>query len=326
MPSLSAPAAGGATGPAAPAPDAAVDAGGEPPKLRRDAHSEPDPRWPPDPGSPSHYHLRDGGLYFLISRRPAAQLDADEQEIWRALDGAATLDDLRGRFGPAAEAAVRRFSAAGLCEQVPARFPEGRRRVLVIEPHMDDAVLSVGAPCGGGATSASSSCSASPAGATSRATATWTASTSTRTRSRACDSPSRCSSCACSAAATWRSSCRRLRSATGPAAGRWTGTPASRLHLGLHRAPLAGLRARGVDRRGARRPAHRPRPEVWFPIGVAPHTDHELTRNACLAALLAEPALRQGRVFRLYEEVPTPPSSPASPASWWRRSPAPAPA
>ena len=61
------------------------------------------------PAPRPHYRLRDGGLYFLISRRPAAQLDGEEREIWRALDGAATLDDLRARFGPAAEVAVRRF-------------------------------------------------------------------------------------------------------------------------------------------------------------------------------------------------------------------------
>lgn len=69
-----------------------------------------------------------------------------------------------------------------------------------------------------------------------------------------------------------------------------------------HRSPASELAEWTAAIRGALR-TH-PAEEVWFPIGVGPHTDHELTRNACLAALLAEPALRRDRAFRLYEEGP----------------------
>jgi len=44
--------------------------------------------------------------------------------------------------------------------------------------------------------------------------------------------------------------------------------------------------------------------EVWMPIGAGAHTDHELARNACLGALLEEPALAAGRKVLLYQEVP----------------------
>jgi LmbE family N-acetylglucosaminyl deacetylase len=47
-----------------------------------------------------------------------------------------------------------------------------------------------------------------------------------------------------------------------------------------------------------------PADELWLPIGVGAHTDHELTRNACLRALLEEPALAAGKELRLYQEVP----------------------
>jgi LmbE family N-acetylglucosaminyl deacetylase len=43
--------------------------------------------------------------------------------------------------------------------------------------------------------------------------------------------------------------------------------------------------------------------EVWFPLG-ARHTDHMLAADACFAALGAQPALVQDRVVRLYEELP----------------------
>jgi hypothetical protein len=91
-----------------------------------------------------HSHRRDEALYFLISQRPCARLDDREQVVWDAMDGAALLADFRERCGEAAEAAVRHFWESGFCELVPTRFPEGRRRVLVIEPQMDDGVLSVG--------------------------------------------------------------------------------------------------------------------------------------------------------------------------------------
>jgi len=257
------------------------------------------------PAPRPHYRLRDGGLYFLISRRPAAQLGGDEQEIWRALDGAATVDDLRGRFGPAAEAAVRRFSDAGLCELVPARFPEGRRRVLVIEPHMDDAVLSVGGTmwrrrdeCEFVVLSLAGRSNFSSYGYLDREYFDPDEISRLRLaesvlfvrllggRHLALDLPE---------------APQRYRP------GAWTldwyrQHRASISAFIAHRSPDSELAVWTAAVRDALRAD--PAREVWFPIGVAPHTDHELTRNACLAALLAEPALRQDRVYRLYEEVP----------------------
>ena len=91
-----------------------------------------------------HYRLRDAGLHFLISRRPAVHLEAHEQEVWRALDGSAPIEALLERFPGRAEPALRRFLDLGVCALVEGSFPAGRRRVLVIEPHMDDGALSLG--------------------------------------------------------------------------------------------------------------------------------------------------------------------------------------
>ena len=89
------------------------------------------------------FHLRDGALYFLISRRPATELDPAERTLWEALDGETTIERLRALF-PDADRALRRFLDLGLCTLVESSFPADRRRVVVFEPHVDDAVLSVG--------------------------------------------------------------------------------------------------------------------------------------------------------------------------------------
>ncbi|HLV87873.1 MAG TPA: PIG-L family deacetylase [Candidatus Sulfotelmatobacter sp.] len=49
---------------------------------------------------------------------------------------------MRNRFA-GVDVVLERFASLGVCELPPAGFPEGRRRILVIEPHMDDAALSL---------------------------------------------------------------------------------------------------------------------------------------------------------------------------------------
>jgi LmbE family N-acetylglucosaminyl deacetylase len=90
-----------------------------------------------------HFQVRDQGLFFLISRRPMAVLDPAAVEIWEAIDGTANVGQLQGRFSGAAEQ-VARFRDLGALEIVEADFGSSRIPVLVVEPHMDDAILSVG--------------------------------------------------------------------------------------------------------------------------------------------------------------------------------------
>src|SRR5262249_55274641 len=66
-----------------------------------------------------------------------------EKVIWEAIDGKTSIANLRNRF-PAVDSVLNWFASLGVCELPPAGFPSGRRRILVIEPHMDDAALSVG--------------------------------------------------------------------------------------------------------------------------------------------------------------------------------------
>lgn len=90
-----------------------------------------------------HFHAKAGALYFLISRQPHAPLSDSEKAIWEAIDGRTSIADLRSRFA-AADSVLDRFASIGACELPPVGFPSSRRRILVIEPHMDDAALSVG--------------------------------------------------------------------------------------------------------------------------------------------------------------------------------------
>jgi hypothetical protein len=43
--------------------------------------------------------------------------------------------------------------------------------------------------------------------------------------------------------------------------------------------------------------------EIWMPLG-APHADHQLAVNACIAACVESPSLVAGRILKLYQDVP----------------------
>lgn len=90
-----------------------------------------------------HYHLRGNKLFFLISKRPQLALSATGVELWKLLDGLSTVGDLE-RAVPDAREILAAWWDAGVIEMAQASFDPGRRKVLVVEPHMDDAVLSVG--------------------------------------------------------------------------------------------------------------------------------------------------------------------------------------
>jgi LmbE family N-acetylglucosaminyl deacetylase len=92
-----------------------------------------------------HFRLAGDELFFLISRRPYVKLSANELAVWRTLVGDITVDTLRNRFAAEGDPVIRRFTELNICEIIATNYPSNRRRVLVFEPHSDDAVLSVGA-------------------------------------------------------------------------------------------------------------------------------------------------------------------------------------
>ena len=91
-----------------------------------------------------HFRLQGDSLFFLISKRPFAVLAPAEQSLWNAVENEATVGDLDTRLGAPASEDIRRLVALGVAEVLTPPPPGKRRRVMVIEPHMDDAALSVG--------------------------------------------------------------------------------------------------------------------------------------------------------------------------------------
>jgi LmbE family N-acetylglucosaminyl deacetylase len=91
-----------------------------------------------------HFRLQGDSLFFLISKRPFAVLTPAEQNLWNALEKEATVGELEARLGAPAGEDIRRLLALGVAEVLTPAPTGRRRRVMVIEPHMDDAALSVG--------------------------------------------------------------------------------------------------------------------------------------------------------------------------------------
>jgi len=91
-----------------------------------------------------HFQLKGDSLFFLISRRPFAVLNQAEQLVWNALETETSVGELQARLGQSAVEGLHRLLSLEAAEvALPAPLGK-RRRVMVIEPHMDDAVLSVG--------------------------------------------------------------------------------------------------------------------------------------------------------------------------------------
>lgn len=90
-----------------------------------------------------HYRRAGRSVFFLISRRPALELADEECDLFEAIDGCSSVGALAARFA-GAPTALSRWAAMEVVEIVPPARPPSRPHLVVIEPHMDDAALSVG--------------------------------------------------------------------------------------------------------------------------------------------------------------------------------------
>lgn len=249
--------------------------------------------------------IRDQQAFFLISNRPVTALGEQELRIWAALDGIRTLAALRTAFAGNCDQAIDRFVACGICELAPPPPEEPRRKILVIEPHMDDGLLSLG----GTMWSMKDEVEFTVLTVAGRSNFTsyyfldrdfFDADQISHLRQQesrlamellagkhlalTCrEAPLRYSSSAWSV--DWY---RRHRKSVSAFIG--------------HCSSEAELRdwQRSIhDALEAARPE-----ELWLPLGVGTHTDHELTRNACLAILASDPPFLRETAIRFYQDVP----------------------
>lgn len=254
-----------------------------------------------------HFTLDDTGLRYLVSRRPCLQPTEAEREAWRRLPSRA------GDADPFGDAEVRRDDLARLIDvgavvlvpAMPSRAEDRRRRILVFEAHMDDAVLSLGGTmlalrrshrfevvtvCG-----RSNFTSYWHTGHDyfdeGRVTAVRTAESGLALRTlggehRALSVPE-----------------APLRGALGPFTREWYRGHAKLVDARIGHPPSdadvrswAALLETEWTRSGAE--------EIWLPLGVGSHTDHETLRMAWTALLARRPELAHGGRVCLYRDVP----------------------
>src|SRR5690348_3316372 len=91
-----------------------------------------------------HLQLRGNSLFSIGVPGRGRVLSPPELELFKVSQQAVTVREALQRCGPAADLLIRDFLRERLFVLVEGSFPANRPRVLVIEPHADDAVLSVG--------------------------------------------------------------------------------------------------------------------------------------------------------------------------------------
>lgn len=90
-----------------------------------------------------HNSLRDGKIYFMLSKRPAVKLSADDLLLYQSIDGIKTVGQLES-LHPNTYRRLLKWRDAAVVELVEPVVGPKRPHIVVIEPHMDDAVLSAG--------------------------------------------------------------------------------------------------------------------------------------------------------------------------------------
>src|SRR6516164_7444996 len=91
-----------------------------------------------------HLQLHGNALHSVGLPDRFRQLSKDEVELWNLMQRSVSVQEALQSCSPGADRLIRTFLCDGLCELVEPAFPANRRRVLIVEPHADDAVLSVG--------------------------------------------------------------------------------------------------------------------------------------------------------------------------------------
>lgn len=90
-----------------------------------------------------HNRRRGRDVFFMISKRPLLKLLPEESELYENIDGRRTIARLEEIY-PGGRDTLLRWWERGVIELIPPIEANSGPHLVVIEPHMDDAVLSAG--------------------------------------------------------------------------------------------------------------------------------------------------------------------------------------
>lgn len=251
-----------------------------------------------------HYRLDGDQLFFLKSRRPLKQLSAQELAVWKALDEDSSINTLCSRFNYQIDKIIAKFCESGLCDIVP-EFPAKRHRIIVFEPHSDDAALSIGGTMWLRRNEVEFTLVT--LGSRSNYTSYWFL-------DRDFFDIEQITNLRNAEASTFMRLLGGKHIAIGykEATLRYHDANWSLDYFRKHRVAIAAFnnhRSTDIElnawKKAVREILHDTNAdEIWMPLGIGTHTDHELTRNACFSVLIENPKFAKNCTIRLFQDVP----------------------
>lgn len=90
-----------------------------------------------------HNHRSGRKLFFMLSKTPIMELSEDKVRLYEGIDGTKNIGEIMQEYSGASERLLK-WHEANIIELIPPSKPRTGPHVVVVEPHMDDAVLSTG--------------------------------------------------------------------------------------------------------------------------------------------------------------------------------------
>jgi LmbE family N-acetylglucosaminyl deacetylase len=251
-----------------------------------------------------HFHLLGNELFFMAAKEPCRLLSEAEIRLWDLIPQAQSVDAIRQVSPEDTDSLIHEFLRSDFCELIEPIRPSGRRRVLVIEPHADDAALSIGGVMW-------------LRRLESHFVVATMASRSNHTLYHELDQDyfdiEEVSEIRRRESELFARMIGGEHLSVGltDAALRYRDTDWTPDFIRRHRMSIRAATSRiAGDGEGKRwTDAVRrlltdiPSEEVWIPLG-GPHADHMLTIDACCKVFQSDPSLVAGRIWRVYQDVP----------------------
>lgn len=255
-----------------------------------------------------HFRLQGDSLFFLISTRPFAALTPSEQSLWIAMEKETTVEELERGLGARAGEDMRRLLALGVAEVLTPAPAGKRRRVMVLEPHMDDVALSVG----GIMLQRRAECEFLLVTVATQSVATSYRGIERDFFDRETISNLRKAESDIVARMVWG---RHIPLDLMEATLRYNPQPWTLEWFQRHEQAVWAYLVHGAADGGgselelwtntiAKAIDDLQPEEIWMPLGIGIHVDHQLTRHACLNILRTQPQLVEQRVCRFFQDVP----------------------